>query len=118
MKITVEWFFAGDGKWAAESPQVPGARAYAADKEGAIFQAQVRVLRYIADHFEAEGHVPVKLTLAVSPMQSPQPSSLDEADELYDRWLAAEVAEAINDDSEPIPHAEALRSARAAFARR
>ena len=116
MDVTVEWFVAGNGMWAAESPQVPCTRAYAEDKDRAILQAQVLLLRHLAAHFEAEGRAPAIITFALSATQSNPPAPCDEPDELYDRWLAAEVAEALSDDEEPIPHADAMRLARAALA--
>lgn len=72
------------------------------------------VMRALADQFEAEGSAPVRVSVSLSPTASPDLGADNDADIAYDRWLAAEVIEAMEDE-EVIPHAEAMRLARAAI---
>lgn len=75
------------------------------------------VMRALSEQFEAEGSVPANVSVSLSPTPCFELGVDNDADFAYDRWLAAEVAEAIEDE-EIIPHAEAMRIARAAILRK
>jgi len=60
MNLAVETEQEMDGRWIAEIPQIPGALAYGADRQEAIFRVEALALRVLADRIE-HGEMPPEL---------------------------------------------------------
>ena len=52
MKLTVEFDREEDGRWIADVVDLPGAMAYGATREQALYTAKALALRIIADRLE------------------------------------------------------------------
>lgn len=118
MKFTLECTREEDGRWLAEVSQLYGVAAHGDSESGARTKAQALALRVLAEQLEAGGCAPFEIAMSIVPVRDaddaghePSPPA-DQA--AYDAWLAAEVQEALDDDSPSIPHEEAMRMVRAA----
>lgn len=58
MRLTFETEQEEDGRWIAESPEIPGVMAYGATKAEAIAKAEALALRALAERFAPAGHQP------------------------------------------------------------
>lgn len=119
MKYTLECTREEDGRWLAEVPQLYGVAAYGDSEVAARTKAQALALRVLAKQLEAGGCAPFEISLSIVTVRNtddPDPEPGPPADQAaYDAWLAAEVQEALDDDSPSIPHEEAMRMVRAAL---
>lgn len=118
MKFTIEISREEDGRWLAEVPQLYGVVAYSDSEIGALTKAQALALRLLAEQLEAGSCGPCEISMSIVHVNNengadivPSPPA-DQA--AYDAWLAAEVQQALDDDSPSIPHEEAMRMVRAA----
>lgn len=118
MKFTLECSREADGRWLAEVPQLDGVLAYSDSEVGALMKAQALWLRVLAEQLEAGNCAPGDISMSIVNMDNgggadPE-ASAPAKQATYDAWLAAEVREALDDDSPSIPHEEAMRMVRAA----
>lgn len=117
MKFTLECTREDDGRWLAEVPQLYGVAAYGDSEAGARTKAQALALRVLAEQLEVGGCAPFEISMAIIPVRNadeadPEPSPpADQA--AYDAWLAAEVQEALDDDSPSMSSEEVMRYVRA-----
>lgn len=119
MKYTLECTREEDGRWLAEVPQLYGVATYGDSEAGARTKAQALALRVLAEQLEAGGCAPFEISMSIVPVRNPDDAALEPsppADQAaYDAWLAAEVQEALDDESPSVPHEEAMRMVRAAM---
>ena len=118
MKFTLECTREEDGRWLAEVPQLYGVVAYGDSEVAALTKAQSLALRVLAEQLDAGSCEPCDISMSIVRVSNeggadrePSPPADQTA---YDAWLAAEVQEALDDDSPSIPHDEAMRMVRAA----
>ena len=109
MKFTAECRLGEDGRWLAEVPQLDGVVAYGDSEVGALAKAQALALRVLAEQLEAGSCAPCDISMAIVRMSNE--SDVDQA--AYDAWLAAEVQEALDDDSPTMSTEEVMRYVRA-----
>ncbi len=58
MNLHIETELEEDGRWIAEVPELPGALAYGASREGAVAAVEALALRVIAERLENGEEVP------------------------------------------------------------
>lgn len=118
MKLTLECTRKEDGRWLAQVAELHGVLAYGDSEVGALTKAQALALRVLAEQLESGRCAPGPIAMSIVGVDHAIEADLasnSPADQAaYDAWLAAEVQEALDDDSPSIPHEEAMRLVRAA----
>lgn len=114
MKLTLESTHEADGRWLAEVPQLDGVLAYADSELGALAKAQALGLRVLAEQIEAGSCPPGDVTISIAveagnEVDAEIVPSLPADQAAYDAWLAAEVQEALDDNSPTMSTEEVMR---------
>ena len=66
MRLTFETEQEEDGRWIAESPEIPGVMAYGATKAEAIAKAEALALRALAERIENGEAGPTPLSIHIA----------------------------------------------------
>ena len=66
MQLSIECEREEDGRWIAETVQIPGAMAYGATRDEAIARAEIVALRALADKIEHGEAKPVDISISLA----------------------------------------------------